>query len=83
MIIIPIPLYMNNFNTNTQIVFLEEEVRNKVMILLQEHTSLTTKEIADAIGKSVQTTHGLLTAMKQKNKINSILTDCGSIWRLT
>lgn len=83
MIIIPIPLYTNNFNTNTQIVFLGEEVRNKVMILLQEHTSLTTKEIADAIGKSVQTTHGLLTAMQQKNKINSVLTDCGRIWRLT
>ena len=78
---------MNNFNISTQVVSPEEKaarlaVRNKVIALLQEHTSLTTKEIADAIGKSVQATHGLLTAMKQKNKINSILTDCGRIWRL-
>lgn len=82
MIIIPIPLYMNNFNTNTQIVFLEEEVQNKVMILLQEHTSLTTKEIADAIGKSVQATHGLLTAMEEQDKINSIVIDYRRVWKL-
>lgn len=53
------------------------------MILVQEHTGLTTKEIADAIGKNVQAAYGLLTAMKQKNKINNILTDCGRIWELT
>ena len=82
-----IPLYMNNFNISTQIVSPEEEatrlaVRNKVITLLQEHTSLTTKEIANIIGKDIRATHGLLTAMRKQNKINSILTDCGRIWEL-
>ena len=82
-----IPLYINNFNISTQIVSPEEEaarlaVRNKVIILLQEHISLTTKEIASAIGKDVRATNGLLIAMQKQNKINSILTDCGRIWRL-
>lgn len=82
-----IPLYINNFNISTRIVSPEEEaarlaVRNKVIILLQEHVSLTTQEIANAIGRNVRFTHGLLTAMKKQNKINSILTDCGRIWRL-
>ena len=82
-----IPLYMNNFNISTQVVSPEEKearlaVRNKVMTLLQEHPSLTTKEIANAIGKDVRATNGLLTAMYKQNKINSTLTDCGRIWRL-
>lgn len=82
-----IPLYINNFNISTRIVSPEEEaarltVRNKVIILLQEHISLTTKEIANAIGKDVRATHGLLTAMKKQEKINSILTNCGIVWRL-
>lgn len=82
-----IPLYMNNFNISTQVVSPEEKearlaVRNKVITLLQEHTSLTTKEIANAIEKDVRATNGLLTAMKKQGKINSTLTDCGRIWRL-
>lgn len=82
-----IPLYMNNFNISTQVVSPEEKearlaIRNKVMTLLQEHPSLTTKEIANAIGKDVRATNGLLTAMYKQNKINSTLTDCGRIWRL-
>lgn len=82
-----IPLYINNFNISTQIVSPEEKaarlaVRNKVIILLQEHISLTTKEIANAIGKDVRSTNGLLIAMQKQSKINSILTDCGRIWRL-
>ena len=82
-----IPLYMNNFNISTQVVSLEEKevrlaVRNKVITLLQEHPSLTTKEIANAIGKDVRATNGLLTAMYKQNKINSSLTNCGRIWEL-
>lgn len=82
-----IPIYMNNFNISTQIVSPEEKearlaVRNKVIMLLQEHTSLTTKEIAAAIGKDVRATNGLLIAMQKQNKINSILTNHGRIWRL-
>ena len=82
-----IPLYMNNFNISTQVVSSEEKearlaVRNKVITLLQENPSLTTKEIANTIGKDVRATNGLLTAMYKQNKINSILTDCGRIWRL-
>ena len=82
-----IPLDMNNFNISAQIVSPEEKearlaVRNQVITLLQEHISLTTKEIADAIGKDVRATNGLLTAMYKQNKINSTLTDCGRIWRL-
>ena len=82
-----IPLYMNNFNISTQVVSPEEKearlaVRNKVVTLLQEHVSLTTKEIADAIGKDVRATGGLLTAMQKQNKINSILTDCGRVWEI-
>ena len=81
--IIVLSLYMN---ISTQSVSSEEEarlaVRNKVIFLLQEHTSLTTKEIADAIGKNVRVTHGLLTAMQKRSKINSILTDHGRMWSL-
>lgn len=82
-----IPLYINNFNISTQVVSPEEKearlaVRNKVVTLLQEHVSLTTKEIADAIGKDVRTTSGLLTVMQKQNKINSILTDCGRVWEI-
>ena len=82
-----IPLYMNNFNISTQIVSPEERearlaVRNKVITLLQEHINLTTEEIANAIGKDVRSTRGLLTAMQKQNKINSGLTDCGRMWRL-
>ena len=82
-----IPLYMNNFNISTQVVSPEEKearlaVRNKVVTLLQEHVSLTTKEIADAIGKDVRATSGLLTAMQKQNKINSILTDYGRVWEV-
>lgn len=82
-----IPLYMNNLNISTQFVSPEEKearlaVRNKVIVLLQEHTNLTAKEIANAIGKDVRATNGLLTAMQKQNKINSTLTDCGRIWRL-
>ena len=78
---------MNNFNISTGIVSPEEKearlaVRNKVMILLKEHISLTTEEIANAIGKDIRATRGLLTAMQKQNKINSILTDCGRMWRL-
>ena len=82
-----IPLYINKFNLSAQIVSPEEKearlaVRNKVMTVLQEHISLTTKEIANAIGKDVRATNGLLIAMQKQNKIDSILTDCGRIWRL-
>ena len=82
-----IPLYMNNFNISTQVVSPEEKarrlaVRNKVVILLQEHPDLTTKEIANAIEKDIRATNGLLVAMQKQNKINSILTDCGRVWRL-
>lgn len=82
-----IPLYMNNFNISTQVVSPEEKearlaVRNKIITLLQEHTNLTTNEIANAIGKDVRAANGLLVAMQKQNKINSILTDCGRIWRL-
>lgn len=78
---------MNNFNISTQVVSPEEKearlaVRNKVIVLLQEHISLTTKEIANAIEKDVRATNGLLIAMQKQNKINSVLTDCGRIWRL-
>ena len=82
-----IPLDMNNFNISAQIVSPEEKearlaVRNKVIALLQEHTILTTKEIANAIGKDVRAANGLLVAMQKQNKINSVLTDCGRVWRL-
>lgn len=82
-----IPLYMNNFNISAQIVSPEEKevrlaVRNQVITLLQEHASLTTKEIANTIGKDVRATNGLLIAMQKQNKINSVLTDCGRMWRL-
>lgn len=85
--IIIIPLYMNNFSSSAQIVSPEEKesrlaVRNKVITLLQEHTSLTTKEIANAIGKDVRAANGLLIAMQKQNKINSVLIDCGRIWEL-
>jgi hypothetical protein len=78
---------MNNFSISTQIVSPKEKearlaVRNKVITLLEEHINLTTKEIANAIGKDVRATNGLLIAMQKQNKINSILTDCGRIWRL-
>ena len=78
---------MNNFNIGTQVVSPEEKarrlaVRNQVITLLQEHTNLTAKEIADAIGKNVRATNGLLTAMQQQNQINNTLTDCGRVWRL-
>ena len=78
---------MNNFNISTQVVSPEEKarrlaVRNKVVILLQEHPDLTTKEIANAIEKDIRATNGLLVAMQKQNKINSILTDCGRVWRL-
>ena len=82
-----IPLYMNRFNISTQIVSPEEKearlaVRNKVKAVLQKHTSLTTREIANTIGKDVRATNGLLIAMQKQNKIDSILTDCGRMWRL-
>ena len=82
-----IPLYMNNFNISTQIIFPEERetrlaVRNKVITLLREHINLTTKEIANAIGKDLRATNGLLTAMQKQNKINSVLIDCDKMWRL-
>ena len=78
---------MNNFNIGTQVVSSEEKarrlaVRNKVIILLQEHPDLTTKEIANAIEKDIRATNGLLVAMQKQNKIDSILTDCGRVWRL-
>jgi hypothetical protein len=78
---------MNRFNISTQIVSPEEKearlaIRNKVVDLLQKHTNLTTKEIADAIGKDVRATNGLLIAMQKQNKINGVLTDHGRIWRL-
>ena len=82
-----IPLYMNNFNISTQIVSPEERearlaVRNKVITLLREHINLTTKEIANAIGKDLRATNALLTAMQKQNKINSILIDCDRVWML-
>ena len=82
-----IPLYMNKFNISTQIVSSEEKearlaIRNKILDLLQKHTNLTTKEIADAIGKDIRATNGLLIAMQKQNKIGSVLTDQGRIWRL-
>ena len=82
-----IPIYMNNFSISTQAVSPEEKarrlaVRNKVIILLQEHPDLTTKEIANAIGKDIRATNGLLTAMKEQDKIDSTLTNFGKIWRL-
>ena len=85
--IIILPLYMNRFNISTQIVSSEEKearlaIRNKVIDLLQKHTNRTTKEIADAIGKDIRATHGLLTAMQKQNKIDSVLTDRGRLWRL-
>jgi hypothetical protein len=78
---------MNNFNISTQVVSSEEKearlaVKNKVITLLQDNVSLTTKEISDAIGKDVRATNGLLTAMQKQNKIDSILTDCGRIWKV-
>ena len=78
---------MNNFNIGTQVVSLEEKarrlaVRNQVITLLQKHTNLTAKEIADAIGKDIRATHGLLTAMQKQNQINSIVIDCNRVWRL-
>lgn len=78
---------MNNFNISTQIVSLEEReaqlaVRNKVITLLREHINLTTKEIANAIGKDLRATNALLTAMQKQNKINSVLIDCNRVWRL-
>ena len=78
---------MNNFNISTQIIFPEERetrlaVRNKVITLLREHINLTTKEIANAIGKDLRATNGLLTAMQKQNKINSVLIDCDKMWRL-
>ena len=85
--IIILPLYMNRFNISTQTVSPEEKearlaTRNKVIDLLQKHTNLTTKEIADAIGKDIRATNGLLIAMQKQNKIDSVLTDQGRIWRL-
>lgn len=79
---------MNNFNISTQIVSPEERearlaVRNKVITLLQEHINLTTKEIANAIGKDLRATNALLTAIQKQNKINSVLIDCNRVWRLT
>ena len=78
---------MNNFNISTQIVSPEERearlaVRNKVITLLQERINLTTKEIANAIGKDLRATNALLTAMQKQNKINSVLIDCNRVWRL-
>lgn len=78
---------MNNFNISTQIVSPEERearlaVRNKVITLLREHINLTTKEIANAIGKDLRATNALLTAMQKQNKINSVLIDCSRVWRL-
>ena len=78
---------MNNFNISTQIVSPEERearlaVRNKVITLLREHINLTTKEIANAIGKDFRATNALLTAMQKQNKINSVLIDCNRVWRL-
>ena len=78
---------MNNFNISTQIVSPEERearlaVRNKVITLLREHINLTTKEIANAIGKDLRATNALLTAMQKQNKINSGLIDCNRVWRL-
>ena len=78
---------MNNFNIDTQIISPEERearlaVRNKVITLLREHINLTTKEIANAIGKDLRATNGLLTAMQKQNKINSVLIDCDKMWRL-
>ena len=78
---------MNNFNISTQIISPEERearlaVRNKVITLLQEHINLTTKEIANAIGKELRATNALLTAMQKQNKINSVLIDCNRVWRL-
>lgn len=78
---------MNNFNISTQIVSPEERearlaVRNKVITLLREHINLTTKEIANAIGKDLRATNALLTAMQKQNKINSVLIDCNRVWRL-
>ena len=78
---------MNNFNISTQIISPEERearlaVRNKVITLLQEHINLTTKEIANAIGKDLRATNALLTAMQKQNKINSVLIDCNRVWRL-
>ena len=78
---------MNNFNISTQIVSPEERearlaARNKVITLLQEHINLTTKEIANAIGKDLRATNALLTAMQKQNKINSVLIDCNRVWRL-
>ena len=78
---------MNNFNISTQIVSPEERearlaVKNKVITLLREHITLTTKEIANAIGKDLRATNGLLTAMQKQNKINSVLIDCDKMWRL-
>lgn len=78
---------MNNFNISTQIVSPEERearltVRNKIITLLQEHINLTTKEIANAIGKDLRATNALLTAMQKQNKINSVLIDCNRVWRL-
>lgn len=82
-----IPLYMNNFNVSAQIVSPEEKKerlarRNKITTLLKEHTNLTTKEIANAIGENIRNTNGLLIALQKQNKINSTLTDQGRIWRL-
>lgn len=79
--------YRNNFNISTQVVSPEEKearlaVRNKVIMLLQKHINLTTKEIADAIGKDIRATNGLLVAMQKQGKINRVLTDCGRMWRL-
>ena len=78
---------MNNFNISAQTVSSEEKearlaARNQVITLLQKHTNLTTKEIADAIRKDVRAAKGLLTAMQKQNKINSVVTDCGRIWEL-
>lgn len=78
---------MNNFNISTQIIFPEERearlaVRNKVITLLREHINLTTKEIANAIGKDLRATNALLIAMQKQNKINSVLIDCNRVWRL-
>lgn len=82
-----IPLYINKFNVSAQIVSLEEKKerlarRNKITTLLKEHTNLTTKEIANAIGENIRRTHGLLTTLQKQNEINSVLTDHGRIWRL-
>jgi len=78
---------MNRFNISAQIVSPEEKearltIRNKVIDLLQKHTNLTTKEIADAIGKDIRATNGLLTGMQKQNKIDSVLTNHGRMWRL-